>query len=135
MNIDKETLKLMAMRPGKTKGGGIEMNTPNPDPKADEPVRNEDGEIVQVWYDQPDVITDEGMTENVRIWLDRQKVIENQVKSYQKKLSTSGDYYIKPLRWTPEEQARINAWRKKGGVATGTGVNGYRTVAKQSNAG
>lgn len=71
----QETVALMAKRPGITTGGGIERNTPNPDPKAAEPP-----------VDENDVVADH----RIRDWWERQLVIDRAAETYRKKVSVPG---------------------------------------------
>ena len=99
----------MAKRPGITVGGGIERNTPNPDPKAAEPPTKED-----------DVVANFRITE----WWDRQRAIDRAAETYRKKVSIPGERYVRPRVWTPQEKSALMAWRKQYGETTGTGVSG-----------
>jgi len=105
----QETVALMAKRPGITTGGGIERNTPNPDPKAAEPP-----------VDENDVVADH----RIRDWWERQLVIDRAAETYRKKVSVPGERYVRPRVWTPAEKAKLMAWRKQYGETTGTGVSG-----------
>jgi len=108
----KETIALMAMRTGITTGGGIEMNTPNPDPRAAEPPMTED-ELVATY--------------RIKAWMERQRDRDRAADTIRKKLAGTGDRYVKPLRWTPDQSARLKAWRNQYGIApTGTGITGKR---------
>lgn len=107
----QETIELMAKRPGITVGGGIERNTPNPDPRASEPPTDED-----------DVVANFRITE----WWDRQRVIDKAAETYRKKVSIPGERYQRPRVWTPEERANLLAWRRQYGETAGTGTSGRK---------
>ena len=106
----KDTLELMAKRPGITTGGGIEQNTPNPDPKAAEPPTTED-----------DILA----TYRITAWEEQNKAIRRLQDNVRKKVSAHGGHYIKPRVWTPKERAALMRWRNTYGMTpTGTGVGG-----------
>ena len=105
----QETVALMAKRPGITVGGGIERNTPNPDPRASEPPTDED-----------DVVADH----RIRQWMADNDMIRKLQENYRKKVSVPGERYVRPRVWTPQERANLLSWRKQYGETTGTGVSG-----------
>lgn len=115
----KETIALMAMRTGITTGGGIEMNTPNPGPRAAEPPMTED-ELVSAY--------------RIKAWMERQRQRDLASENMRKKVTSAGGQYVKPLRWKGDELSRLNKWRRETGVsAMGTGMTGRRTQAEMNH--